>query len=63
MDNQKFYDYILNNHNVNKEQFNNLKMNTNYNDDKDIYELFLIYISLLNKENVNIESIINDLFK
>jgi len=56
MDNQKFYDYLEKNHNISKYEYSKIK---NISDsDKDIYELFNIYISLLKKEKIEIKDII-----
>lgn len=57
MDNQKFYDYLEKNYNINKDEYLKIK---NINDsDKDIYDLFYIYLSLVKKENVDIKDIIS----
>jgi len=55
MDNQKFYDYLEKNHKVNKDEY--LKIKNISDSDKDIYELFEIYLSLVKKENINIKDI------
>lgn len=57
MDNQKFYDYLEKNHKVNKDEY--LKIKNICDSDKDIYELFEIYLSLVKKENINIKDILN----
>jgi len=57
MDNQKFYDYLEKNHKVNKDEY--LKIKNISESDKDIYELFEIYLSLVKRENINIKDMIN----
>ena len=56
MDNQKFYDYLEKNHNINKDEY--LKIKNISESDKDIYELFSIYLSLVKKEEIDIKDII-----
>jgi len=57
MDNQKFYDYLEKNHNINKDEYSKIKNISE--SDKDIYELFSIYLSLIKKEKIEIKDIMN----
>lgn len=57
MDNQKFYDYLEKNHNINKDEYAKIKNISE--SDKDIYELFSIYLSLIKKEKIEIKDIMN----
>lgn len=60
MDNQKFYDFILSNYDINKTEYDKIKL---INPDLNINELFDIYFSLIKKENIDIKNIINILTK